>query len=613
MPEAQTIGASRVPGGCDTVARLFRHTVAARGEHVAMMHKVLGIWQKVTWRDYGERARWTGLGLSALGLKPRDVAGVLAEAIPEWLFADIGIMGTGAVSVGLCPASSREQVEDIVNDTGARFLFVEDEEQLDKVIERRHRMRSLARIIVYDMTGLRRLEDPSVMSYADLLALGRAEEAKGPDRWDGLVDAVRPEDRAIIAYTSGTNGPPKGVLLLHRNLIFAIDRWGEVAPTVESDDTLALLPLCHISERMMTAMRPLAYGGVVHFAESPGTVLDNVREVSPTVLFAVPRIWEKAHSLVASTLQDATPLQRALFGRASRVAYAVADRKMAQRSAPLWLRALYRLADLLVLRNTRRLLGLSRARLIGSSAAPVSQAIMRWYVALGIPIFEMYCQTECSGIAAFYRPEECALGTVGRALTGTEIRLAPDREILVRGEHVFEGYLNEPGLTAEAIREGWLHTGDIGAVTSEGLLKITGRKSDIITTSGGRSITPSEIENRLKQSPYISDAIVIGDGRSYLTALLMLDQENVTKYAQVNRIPFSDHAGLTRARAINDLLWGEVEKVNAQIADVERIRGIHLLDIPSSAEDEQMTPTLKLRRKSVYQKHRREIEAMYGE
>jgi len=603
---------ANIPAGSDTVAKLFRHTAASRGARVAMMHKDFGIWQKVTWNEYAARARWTGLALASLGLKPRDVAAILAETIPEWLFTDMGIIGLGAVSVGLYPTSSREQVEYILNDCAARFLFVEDEEQLDKVLERRERLPNLARVIVYDMTGLKRLADPIVMSYEELLALGKAEEAKAPARWDALVDATRPEDRAILVYTSGTTGPPKGAILSHANLIFAIDRWGEMAPTFDSDDTLAFLPLCHMAERMMTAMRPLAYGGVVHFAESPDTVLENLREVSPTVFFAVPRIWEKLHSLVTMTLQDATILQRAMYRRASAVAHAVADRKMAGKPVPLTLRALNALAQLLVLHNTKRLLGLSRARLIGSGAAPISQEIMRWYVALGIPIFEIYGQTECSGIATFYKPEEFALGTVGKPLSGTEIRLSPEQEIVVRGPHVFQGYLNKPERSAEAVRDGWLHTGDIGAFTPEGRLRITDRKSDIIITSGGKNITPSEIENRLKFSPYVTDAIVIGDRRNFLTALVMIDQENVTKYAQTQRIPFTDYASLTRAPAIKELVWGEVEKVNKLLANVERIRKIHLLDILLTAEDEEMTPTLKLRRKFVNEKYKKEIEAMYG-
>jgi len=601
-----------IPAGCDTVAKLFRHTSAARGDAAAMMHKDFGIWQKVSWSDYAAKARASGLGLAALGLAPGEVAAILAETIPEWLWTEMGIIGLGAVSVGLYPTSSREQVEYVVNDSGARFLFVENEEQLDKVLERRARMPKLARVIVYDMTGLKRFTDPLVIGYEQLLALGEAEAAKQPARWNALVDATAPAARAILVYTSGTTGPPKGAILSNANLIFAIDRWGDMAPTTARDDTLAFLPLCHMAERMMTALRPLGYDGVIHFAESPDAVMENLREVSPTVFFAVPRIWEKLHSLVTMTLQDATPLQRWGFARAMAIAYRVADRKMAGKRVSLPLRAAYALAQWLVLRNTKRLLGLSRARLIGSGAAPISQEIMRWYVALGIPIFEIYGQTECSGIATFYRPEEFALGTVGRAIRGTEVKLSAEGEILVSGRHVFEGYLNKPERTAEAVRDGWLHTGDIGALGAGGLVKITDRKSDIIITSGGKNITPSEIENRLKFSPYVSDAIVIGDKRNYITALIMIDQENVVKYAQTQRVPFTDYGSLTRAPQIREMVWAEVEKVNKTLANVERVRKIHLLDILLTAEDEEMTPTLKLRRNFVNRKYKKEIEAMYG-
>jgi long-chain acyl-CoA synthetase len=602
---------SRIPADCDTVARLFRHTAAERGAGVALMHKDFGVWQPIRWRDYAERARHTGLGLADLGLTSHEVVAILAETIPEWLFTDMGILGNGAVSVGLYPTSSAAQVAYIVNDSGARFLFVEDEEQLDKVLERRSDIPRLERVIVYDMAGLKRFSDPFVLSYEELLARGRQRAAQHPGDWDERIDATRPTDRAILVYTSGTTGPPKGAILSHANLIFAIDQWGDMAPTHEGDDTLAFLPLCHMAERMMTAMRPLAYGGVVHFAESPETVLENLREVSPTVFFAVPRIWEKLHSLVTMTLQDATPLQRTLYGRASAIAHAVADRQMAGQPIPPGLALLRAIAEIGVLRNTKRLLGLDRARLIGSGAAPISKDIMRWYVALGIPIFEIYGQTECSGIATFYRPDEYALGTVGTPLPGTEVRLSDEGEIVIRGPHVFQGYLNKPDRTADAIREGWLHTGDIGAFTPEGRLKIVDRKSDIIITSGGKNITPSEIENRLKFSAFVADAIVIGDRRNFLSALIMIDQENVVRYAQAQRITFTDYASLTRAQAIRDLIWSEVENVNRQLANVERIRKIHLLDILLTAEDEEMTPTLKLRRKYVNEKYKQEIEAMY--
>ncbi|MGE0735550.1 MAG: long-chain fatty acid--CoA ligase [Alphaproteobacteria bacterium] len=601
-----------IPAGCDTIAKLFWHRVQTHGPSLAMTHKEFGIWQRITWSQYGERAKWTGLALATLGLKPGDVAGILSESIPEWLWTDYGIICSGAISVGLYPTSSRDQVEYILNDSRARFLFVEDEEQLDKILERRERLPHLVRVIVYDMTGLKKFSDPLVMSYAQLLELGRAEDEKRPDLWPQLVGRATPDDAAIFVYTSGTTGPPKGAMLSHRNLIFAIDRWGDMAPTTDGDDTLAFLPLCHMAERMMTGLRPLNYGGVVNFAESPDTVMENLQEVAPTVFFAVPRIWEKLHSLVVMTLQDGTALERFVYNQAMRVAYKVADRKMAHQPISAWLRVQYALADLFVLRNTKRMLGLGRARLIGSGAAPISSEVMRWYVALGLNMFELYGQTECSGIATYYQPTDYALGKVGRAIRGTELKIGPDGEIMLRGPYVFMGYHNKAEKTADAIRDGWLFTGDVGMVGNDGMLKLTDRKSDIIITSGGKNITPTEIENKLKFSPYITDAIVIGDARNYITALIMIDQDNVMKYAQTNRIPFTDYASLTRAAGIHELIQAEIDNVNKTLSNVETIKKFRLLQLLLTAEDEEMTPTLKLRRKFVNQKYKGEIDAMYG-
>lgn len=616
MNSLQSIGQASgapVPPGCDSLAKLFVHRVAERGEITAICDKRHGIWQSISWREYGARARAIDMGLAALGMRPGDVVNILAESVPEWLFADMGAICAGCVSVGIYPTSSRDQVRYIVNDSGARVIFVEDEEQLDKVLERRAEMPALVRIIVFDMDGLHHFSDPMVMSLDDLAALGRDHDAAHPQAWAAGVAAAQPAHAAIIVYTSGTTGPPKGALISHANMLFAIERWSEFAPTHARDDTLAFLPLCHMAERLFSAMRPLGYGGVIYFVESPDAVLENLQEVQPTVFLAVPRIWEKLYSLVSVSQEEATPLERWVYQKALAVAYRVADCRMAHREPGPGLRFAYRIADLLVLRNTRKLIGLNRARLIGSGAAPISRELMRWYVALGLNMFELYGQTECTGVATYYRPSEFLLGTVGRALAGTDVAIAADGEILMRGPHIFMGYHNQPEKTAAAIKDGWLHTGDVGNLDESGCLRITDRKSDIIITSAGKNITPSEIENRLKFSTYITDAIVIGDRRNYLTALVMIDQENVERYAQKNRILFTDYASLTRAADIKTLLWNEVNRVNQTLASVEQIKKIRLLDILLTAEDEEMTPTLKLRRKYVNDKYRAEIDAMYAE
>ena len=601
-----------VASGKDTVPKLFWAVVQHRADTVAMTFKEHGIWKPITWREYGRRACLTGLGLVSLGLKPGELVTILSDSIPEWLFADMGAMGVGAVSVGIYPTSSTDQVSYILNDSGSAYLFVEDEEQLDKFLERRDQLPAIRKVIVFDMEGLRHFRDPMVISYDDLLQMGEAYEAAHPKAWEELVPVAQPGQAAIFVYTSGTTGPPKGAMLSHQNIIFAIERFAEAVETDERDQTLAFLPLCHMAERAMTAFRPLGYGGVVNFAESPDTVMENLREISPTVFFAVPRIWEKLHSLVVVSLMDATKFEQWAYKQAMDVGYRVAGLKLSYKPVPAWLRMVHWFLTITVLRNVKKLTGLDKARLIGSGAAPISPDVLRWFIALGIPMIEMYGQTECSGLATAMSPDRIKLGTVGKPIQKTEVTVSGEGEILIRGPHVFLGYHNKPEKTRDAIdAEGWLHTGDVGLIDNEGFVKLTDRKSDIIITSGGKNITPTEIENKIKFSPYVTDAVVIGERRNYLTCLVMIDHDNVAKFAQDKRINFTDYKSLTRAPEVKELIWGEIEKVNKTLSNVENIRKFSLIDVLLTAEDEEMTPTLKLRRKFVNEKYKDVIDALY--
>jgi len=601
-----------VAAGADTVSKLFWAVAGERGATIAMTHKEHGIWKAITWAEYGRRAQLAGLGLCALGMQPGDLVTILSESIPEWLFADMGVLGAGGISVGIYPTSSRDQVAYILNDSAAVYLFLEDEEQLDKYLERRDRLSGIRKVIVFDMEGLRAFRDPMVMSFDELLALGEAHEAAHPTLWQERIACSQSDRAAIFVYTSGTTGPPKGAMLSHRNILFSIARFAEAVETTEHDQTLAFLPLCHMAERTMTAFRPLGYGGIVNFAESPDTVMENLREISPTVFFAVPRIWEKLHSLVVVTLMDATRLEQWAYRQAMKIGYAVAERQLDHAPVPAGLRALHWLCSITVLRNVKKLTGLDKARLIGSGAAPISPDVLRWFIALGIPMIEMYGQTECSGLATAMSPRDIKLGTVGKPLQDTEVVISPEGEILIRGPHVFLGYHNKPERTRDAIdAQGWLHSGDIGMIDNQGFVKITDRKNDIIITSGGKNITPTEIENKIKFSPYVTDAIVIGDRRNYLTCLVMIDHDNVAKFAQDRKINFTDYKSLTNLPEVKDLIWAEVEKVNGTLSNVESIKKISLLDILLTAEDEEMTPTLKLRRKFVNDKYGDVINRMY--
>jgi long-chain acyl-CoA synthetase len=599
--------------GHATLPGLFRHRVGEMGERVAMREKEFGIWKPISWAEYGQRARAVGMGLASLGLARGDVVAILSENNKEWIFTDVGAICAGGVSCGIYPTDSAAQVEYIVNNSRAKFLFVENEEQLDKYLTIRQRVPSLEKVIVYDMEGLRDFADPMVITIDALYALGAEYGNAHPEEWDKRIDAAEPDALMILIYTSGTTGPPKGAMISHRNVIFQMSASEYVLAVNEKDEQICFLPLCHIAERSFSVHRPLASKSIINFVESPETFAENLREVSPTIMFAVPRIWERFYSAIAIQLKEATLIGRLAYAWAIGVGRKRADYVMDGRKPPALLDFVYRLANFLVLDNVKRVLGLHRARWIVTGAAPIAPDLIRWYFALGIDMFEVYGQTENCGVATGTNPQNLKVGTVGVSAPGTEVKLSPEGEILLKGPHVFLGYFNQPDRTAETLKDGWLHTGDVGAIDNQGYVRITDRMKDIIITAGGKNITPSEIENQMKFSPYISDAVVVGDLRKYLTALVMIDHDNVAKYAQDKGVPFSNYTSLCRAQEVQDLIRDEIDKVNRQLARVETVKKFRLIDTLLTAEDEELTPTMKLKRKLVNKKYAPLIDSMYKE
>ncbi len=599
--------------GCATVPALFKHRVAEMDGRVAMREKDLGIWKSLSWADYGRAVRRLGLGLIALGLERGDVVAILSENNKEWIVTDLGAICAGGISCGIYPTDAAKQVEYILNDSRAKFLFVEDEEQLDKFIAVRDRLPALKKVVVFDMEGLRDFADDMVMSLEALMALGADYERDHAGVWDERVAAARPDDLLLLIYTSGTTGPPKGAMISHKNVIFQIMDGRNVIPIFAGDEKLCFLPLCHIAERTFSVFRPLAAKSIINFAESPETFAQNLREVAPTVMFAVPRIWEKFYSQITIVMKEATWIGRWSY----RLALAVGARRAAfrteNRPIPLPLRLGFALANWLVLGNVKQLMGLNRVRWVYTGAAPIAPDLIRWFAALGIDMYELYGQTENTGAATANTTAHNKIGTVGKAEGGTEVSISPQGEILLRGPHVFMGYLNQPERSADTVKGGWLHTGDVGTIDNEGFVRVTDRLKDIIITAGGKNITPSEIENQLKFSPYISDAVVIGDRRKYLTALIMIDLDNVAKFAQDSGVPFSNYTSLCRAQPVLDLIEGEIAKVNRGVARVESLKKFRLIDQMLTAEDEELTPTMKLKRKFVNEKYKPLIESMYRE
>lgn len=596
----------------DTLPRYFWRKVGERGDKVAMREKELGIWGSITWRQYGENVKHAGLGLAALGVKRGEVVSIISEGNPQWLYADLGTQGIGGVTNGIYTTDSAKQVEYIVNDSRTVVYIAENEEQLDKILEVRERCPTLKKIVVIDMEGLSDFQDPMVLSFDDLLAQGSNFEKSNPGFWEEQLKLGKSEDLAILIYTSGTTGAPKGAMISHRNLLFQMENAGRLLEQMEEDEQLSFLPLCHIAERGFTLLWPIRSGSTVNFAESPETVPQNLQEVQPTVFFAVPRLWEKFYSGVAIRMKDATGLGKLAYKLAIGIGYRVAEARLEGQEPSLGLKMAFWLADQLVLRNIKRIIGIDRCKWLVTGAAPISPDLIKWYLALGKDMREVYGQTENVGLATSPPEYRVKLGSIGQAVPNTQVKLSPEGEILLKGPHVFMGYLNNPAKTAETIVDGWLHTGDVGTVDNEGWYRITDRMKDIIITAGGKNITPSEIENQLKFSPYISDAVVIGDRRKYLTCLIMIDHDNVVKYAQDLNVPFTNFASLCRAKEVQDLIWQEIERVNKNFARVETIKKFRLIDQQLTAEDDELTPTMKLKRKFVNEKYKTMIDEMYA-
>ena len=600
-----------VPG--ETIPELFRNAVALRGDGVFMREKELGLWRSWSWRETEQAVREIAMGLASLGFEPGECASILSNTVVEWVLADLGVLCAGGVANGIYPTDSAAQIRYLCADSSTVVVFVEDDEQLDKLLEVRDELPLLRRIVVFDMEGLRRFEDPMVLSLDALREAGRRYDAQHPGEYERRCASRGPDDLAILIYTSGTTGQPKGAMHSHRGLVYTVRGLNLLISQNDRDERMAFLPLCHVAERMGGEYLSIYSGARLNFVENPDTVPENVREISPTVFLAVPRVWEKFYSAVSIGVSEAARLQQLAYRWAIGVGRRVADRVLAGQPVPLSLKAAFRAARFVALDNVRKMIGIHRARYLVTGAAPISPDLVRWYLALGVPMLEVWGQTESCGASTGMPYEKIRPGSIGTAAPYNEVRVDPETgELLIRGPNVFMGYLNQPEKTAEAIdADGWLHTGDVGTVDADGYFRITDRMKDIIITAGGKNVTPSEIENELKFSPYITDAVVIGDRRPYLTALIMIDQENVEKYGQDNDVPFSNYASLTRAPEIVALVQREIDKVNRKFARVEQVKTFRLIETQLTAEDEELTPTMKLKRKFVEKKYAPLIESMY--
>jgi long-chain acyl-CoA synthetase len=591
-----------LPGAFFRRAELF-------SDRIALRHKRYGIWHKVTWKSYAEQVRTVAAGLISLGLKKGQPVCILGENRPEWLICHLATMTVGGCTCGIYPTSSTDEIQYVLTHAETQLLFVENEEQLDKILKILPDL-ALDRVIIWDTKGMWGFSHPKVMVFDDFLAEAARVQEQQPEALQRRYDALTVEDTAMIIYTSGTTGRPKGALLSHANISSVVQAFLQVIPINEKDEVVSYLPLAHVYENLVSVFTPLFTGAGVSFVESMETLAYNLHEVSPTIFGSVPRIWEKFASNIRNKMDEAPLFKRWCFNVAFRIGTRYVRAK-ADGQPSFSLKVLYQLAYWGVFYHLKRQLGFERIRWALCSAAPSSKELFEFFNLMGIPLRDGYGQTESTGVIALQRlDKEPRYGYVGEALPRLEMKLGPTGEILARGPGVFKGYFKNPELTAETLRDGWLHTGDLGQI-DDGHLKIVGRIKDIIVTSGGKNITPEYIENKLKFSNFIQDAIVIGDNRHYIVALILIDEENCVKYAQDHRIAFTTFTDLTQNEEIIKLIQQEVNQVNDTLARVETVKKFRLIPRRFYSEDGDVTPTLKIKRANIAKMYKDLIDAMY--
>ena len=587
---------------------LFFQQVEANQDRIALRRKEHGIWKRTTWKEYGNRVQKTAVGLLSLGLGPGDRVAILGENRPEWLICHLASMSIGCVTCGVYSTSAPEQVAYVVGHSESKVLFADNEEQVDKVLQILAKL-NLKRVVVWDPKGLWGFSHPDIQFFDEFMGEGEAYLREHPRSISERMKAIDPQDTAMMIYTSGTTGPPKGAMITHHNILSITDSFMSAVPFHEKDEMLSYLPLAHIYENLISLFQAVKGGGTVNFVESIDTLAQNLREVSPTVFASVPRIWEKFASVVEIRMSDSTVLKKALYRLAVLVGLRYVRSRQGTKERFLWSLLYWPLYGL-VLYHLKRQLGLERVRYAVCAAAPASPELFEYFNALGVPLREGYGQTESTGVIALQRIDRPRWGYVGEPVPGMEVKIDEDGEILTRGAGVFKGYFKDPELTASTIKDGWLHTGDVGTL-EDGFIKILDRKKDIIITAGGKNITPAFIENKLKFSAYIQDAVVIGERKKYLVALILIDEDNVTKYAQDHRIPFTTFADLTQNPEIRKLIEGEVSKVNKTLSQVETIKKFELLPRRFYEEDGDVTPTKKVKRRFLEKRYADLIQKMY--
>ncbi|HET8539478.1 MAG TPA: long-chain fatty acid--CoA ligase [Anaeromyxobacter sp.] len=608
-----TAGALEALGGDVTFPRLLARNARTLGDRVALREKEFGIWQSFTWREYQAHVRDFSLGLVGLGLKRGDKVAIIGDNRPEWVWSEIAAQAAGAASIGIYQDSNLTEVAYVIDHCDASVVVAEDQEQVDKILEMLEKLPKVRHVVYTDPRGLRKYDHPALLSFEAVEEIGRNLAKEKPGLYDENVAQASADDVAIICYTSGTTGNPKGAMLSYRNLLSMALALDEVDPKLRDDEFVSFLPLAWIGEQMMSLSAALAKGFTVNFPEEPDTVTENIREIGPNVMFAPPRVWESLNSTVQVKIMDTTPFKRFMYERCMPIGRKVADLRFAKKPVPLALRLLYGLAHVLLFRALKDRLGMSHLRSASTGGAALGPDVFRFFHAMGVPLKQIYGQTEISGISCIHREGDIAFHSVGKPIPGTELRIAENGEILSRSPSVFLGYYKNEEATRSTLEGGWLHSGDAGYMSEEGHLVVIDRLKDVMKLADGTQFSPQFIENRLKFSPYVKEAVVVGKDRPYLTAMLCIDMGVVGKWAERNKISYTTYTDLSAKPEVYDLVQREVDEVNETLPAAARIHKFVLLYKELDADDEELTRTRKVRRVFVEDRYRDVIVALYGE
>jgi long-chain acyl-CoA synthetase len=593
----------------DTIPARLLQLGAARGNAPAYHVKSGGGWTSTSWAEYASLTRRVGKALMGLGFEPGQKTAILGFNRPEWLLMDVATMAVGGAPAGIYTTCSPPEVAYIISHTEAPVVLVENHSQWAKVKEERDKGNLPAVKHVILMEGAAAVDDDMVLTWDAFLE--KAADATDAD-FDARLENLKADDLATLIYTSGTTGPPKGVMLSHENLSWTADAASPLVGAGPSDCVVSYLPLSHIAEQMFTLHVPITTGVNVYFAESIEKVKDNFVDVQPTILFAVPRIWEKFYAGVNAKLAQSTGVKAKIGAWAMGVGREVNAQRNAGGGEPTGLLGFkYGIASKLVYAKAKPNIGLSRARICVSGAAPISAEIISFFTGLDVQILEVYGQSEDTGPTSFNRPGRTRIGSVGPAFPGVEVKIASDEEILVRGKNVFLGYYKDEAATSEALIDGWLHSGDLGKIDADGFLHITGRKKDIIITAGGKNIAPKNIEASIKDLAVVGNAVVIGDRRKYLVALVGLDVDGAAAWASANGAA-NDIKELSSNATLIAEVQAHIDEVNKELARVEQIKKFKILERPLEIGRE-LTPTMKVQRAKVNANFEADIEALYAD